>query len=283
MLISAYDLHHGHLSRPRSALTDVTFVDSGGYETSDYQDLSATFAHDTKPLEWDENKLMDIYDKWPTYIPAVFVSLDRRGSVARQADQAYGLLKRYPNHLHALLIKPRTQRHRFISVADVAASTQSIGQFHILGVTEKELGNSMIERMDNISRIRLALDDADLRRLPIHIFGGLDPITVPLYFIAGAEIFDGLTWLRFGYQDGAALYRQNSAVRQYGVHHSDDQVKILTLRENLIQLSQLTMQMRRFVTEGDFSKLTPNSEPLQQAYELLVTRNPRVKSPRKVA
>lgn len=283
MLISAYDLYYRHLAKPRSALTNITFVDSGGYETSEYQDLSATFAVDLRPRKWNERKLMEVYDKWPAFIPAVFVSHDRRGSAGRQASQALKLLKRYPQHLHAFLIKPRTQRDRFIAVEDIIGSTGPIGQFQILGVTEKELGNSMIERMDNISRIRLALDDAQLEKMPIHVFGGLDPITVPLYFLAGAEIFDGLTWLRFGYHRGAALYRQNSAVRQYGVHHSDDQVKLLTLRENLIQLSELTMQLRRFLTDRDFSKLAPNSEALRQAYDLLVTKNPRVASVRKVA
>jgi hypothetical protein len=277
MLISAYDLYHGNLSRPRTALTNITFVDSGGYETSEYQDLSATFVQDFRPRAWDQKKLTQVYDRWPAYIPAVFVSYDCHGSVAQQATQARRLLDRYPQHLHALLVKPRTKRGRFVALEDIVANTVSIGQFHILGVTEKELGDSMIQRMDNISRIRLTLDDAHLQRMPIHIFGGLDPITVPLYFLAGAEIFDGLTWLRFGYHNGAALYRQNSAVREYGVHYSDDQVKLLTLRENLVQLSDLTMQMRRFLTATDFSKLAPNSAALEKAYDLLVTRNPRVR------
>ena len=94
-----------------------------------------------------------------------------------------------------------------MSVEDIVANVSTIGRFHILGITEKELGDSMIERMDNIARIRLALDDAGLQRVAMHIFGGLDPITVSLYFLAGAEIFDGLTWLRFGFNGGAALYR----------------------------------------------------------------------------
>jgi hypothetical protein len=283
MLISAYDLYYQHLALPRSATTDITFVDSGGYETSDFQDLSTVFTTEVRPRKWNERKLKEVLNKWPAFIPAVFVSHDRRGPVSRQAEGAQRLLGQYPKHLHAFLVKPRTQRDPFVSVQDIVANTASIGQFQILGLTEKELGNSIIERMDNVSQIRLALDDAHLEKLPIHVFGSLDPITVPLYFLAGAEIFDGLTWLRFGYHDGAALYRQNSAVRQYGVHQSDDQVKLLTLRENLVQLSHLTMQMRRFLNHGDFAQLAPNGEPLKQAYELLVSRNPRVDSPQRVA
>ena len=283
MLISAYDLHYRHVRRPRRAVANITFVDSGGYETSQYQDLSSTFIQDSKPRAWDERRLKRVYGSWPDYIPAVFVSYDQRGAVKRQARRALALLSEYPQQLHAFLVKPRTQRERFVSVDDIGANLDLIGRFHLLGVTEKEIGNSMIERMDTISRIRLALDDAGLRRVVIHVFGGLDPITVPLYFLAGAEIFDGLTWLRFGYHDGAALYRQNSAVRRYGVHHSDDQVKLLSLRQNLTNLSELTMQLRRFLTDCDFAKLAPNGACLREAYELLFSKNPRVGPAQRVA
>jgi hypothetical protein len=283
MLLSAYDLYYDHLKRPRKAITDVLFVDSGGYETSQYQDLSTTFVPETKARAWSEAKVKEVYDTWPDYIPAVFVSYDQRGAVRHQARRALALLSRYPRHLHAFLVKPKTQRDRFVSVEDIVSSIDLIGQFHLFGVTEKELGNSIIERMDVLSRIRLALDDAGLKRVPIHVFGGLDPITVPLYFLAGAEVFDGLTWLRFGYHGGAALYRQNSAVRNYGVHHSDDQIKLLTLRQNLIQLSELSMQLRRFLTDFDFNKLSPNGGHLQEAYQLLMNKNPRVGPAQKVA
>ena len=275
MLVSAYDLHHRHIKRLSRAIANITFVDSGGYETSPYQDLSTTFAQDTKARAWDLAKLRHVYDAWPDHIPAVFVSYDERGAVKRQAKRALALLSDYPRHLHAFLVKPRTKESRFVSIDDIVGNLDLIGRFHVLGLTEKELGGSMIGRMENIARVRLALDDAGFRRVIIHVFGGLDPITVPLYFLAGAEIFDGLTWLRFGYDKGAALYRQNSAVRRHGVHQSDDQVKLLTLRENLIQLSNLGIQMRRFLTDRDFDKLAPNAVELREAFELLVSKNPR--------
>jgi hypothetical protein len=129
--------------------------------------------------------------------------------------------------------------------------------------------------MENCARLRLALDDAKLP-LPIHIFGSLDPMSVCLYFLAGAEIFDGLTWLRYGYSDGVALYRQNSAARQLGIHHTDDQVKLLTMAHNLLHLSNLAMKMRRFLVDQDFSQLDPNEKVLRDAFDDLRSRNARV-------
>jgi len=283
MLISAYDLYHKLIKRPRRAIANITFVDSGGYETSDLQDLSTVFVQAWKHHPWTKARLRQVYDSWPDYVPAVFVNYDDRGSVVQQGKRALSLLRSYPKHLHAFLVKPKRKEDRFISVDEIINGIDVVEPFHILGITEKELGSSMIDRMDAIARIRLALDDAGLQRVALHIFGGLDPITVPLYFIAGAEIFDGLTWLRFGFCQGAAWYRQNSGVRLFGVHYSDDHVKLLTLQQNLLQLSELTMQLRRFLIDLDFTKLSPNEMAIRNAYDLLRTRNPRFGGNERVA
>lgn len=278
MLISAYDLHYANIDPLQHAITELTFVDSGGYETSSFQDLSATFAHPVHRKSWSEARLQKVYDEWPEHIPAVFVNFDsarRRGSVAEQARQAHTLLKSYPNQLRCFLVKPEKRTDKIIPVDQVIANVPYFNRFQILGLTEKELGASVIQRMENCAKIRLALDDAHLS-IPIHIFGSLDPISVCLYFISGAEIFDGLTWLRYGYGDGAALYRQNSAARRLGIHHTDDQVKLLTMEHNLLYLSALAMQLRRFLNANDFAQLAPNQEVLKEAFQLLQSKNSRV-------
>jgi hypothetical protein len=276
MLVSAYDLHHGHLHKPTNILTELVFLDSGGYETSDFQDLSTIFSHPTSAKDWKETDLRGVYDSWPSHIPAVFVSYDRRKPVRQQIRSARSLFKNYPEQLHALLIKPRTKRSNRLPMAELLSDVRELSSFHVIGVTEKELGGSMLERMENIAKLRLALDDAQLRHIPLHIFGSLDPLTVPLYFLSGAEIFDGLTWLRFGYHGGAALYQQNCAVRRFGVHYTDDQVKLLNIQYNLNSLVETTNQMRRFLIDGDFDRLAPNGRDLATAFDLLKTRNPRV-------
>ena len=55
--------------------------------------------------------------------------------------------------------------------------------------------------MKNIAQIRRALDGVGLDT-PLHVFGSLDTVTTPMYFMAGADIFDGLTWLRFAFYNG---------------------------------------------------------------------------------
>jgi hypothetical protein len=41
--------------------------------------------------------------------------------------------------------------------------------------------------MLNIAKLPLALDQAGMRKIPLHIFGALDPLSSALYFMAGAE------------------------------------------------------------------------------------------------
>ena len=278
MLVSAYDIHHGHIDYPKSALTNIVIVDSGGYETSDLLDMSATFHQSVSPKDWDEAKLFSVLDAWPPFAPAIFVSFDDSHaplSLRDQIERARRMAARYPRQLHAFLAKPETKGQQYVQMGNLLASVRELAGFHVIGVTEKELGNSAIERMKQLASLRLALDEADMENVPIHVFGSLDPVSVCLYFLAGAEIFDGLTWLRYAYLDGMAVYRHNAAARLDMLARLDVFVTVATMQGNLSYLTNLTNQMRKFLNQQDFSHLSPNDKLLYQAYELLRTKMKR--------
>jgi hypothetical protein len=128
--------------------------------------------------------------------------------------------------------------------------------------------------MQNIAALRLAMDDAGINK-PIHIYGSLDPITSILYFLAGAEIFDGLTWLRYGYAEGLACYRNIYSVRAIGIRAREAFIKAMTMRNNLSYLLDLTDQMRKFLLDSDFERFGNNARDIRAGYELLLTRNKR--------
>src|SRR5437762_1985645 len=77
---------------------------------------------------------------------------------------------------------------------------------------EQELGRSILERARNIARIRRALVEIG-NDLPIHIFGCLDPGLVRYYAMAGADIFDGLQWLRNVITEGGTIRMSTVIVR----------------------------------------------------------------------
>jgi hypothetical protein len=278
MLVSAYDLSHNYLGPIENAITEITFVDSGGYEISDYHDLSAVYRYPVNHEEWPEKNLRDVYDSWPEHVPAVFVSYDHpdiHRSLSHQIEAARQLFESYPQQLHILLIKPETKGQLYIQKENIVANVDKLSNFHIVGITEKELGNSILARMTTLATIRVAMDDAGLQRIPIHVFGSLDPLVSVLYFLAGAEIFDGLTWIRYGYTNGLACYLNNYGVRRIGIKKHDDKVKVKTFEDNLKYLLDLTRQMRRFLTDRDFSVFEYNSDILRESYALLRKKNKR--------
>lgn len=278
MLISAFDIACEHLPIFESAITELTFVDSGGYEISDFHDLSAVYNYPLKEQDWSVEKLTEVYSSLPGHIPAVFVGYDHpdlRMPLHEQIELAKKLLSSYPKQLHTLLIKPETEDQDYVQVKNVVASCEDLSGFHIIGFTEKELGSSILKRMANIAEIRIAMDDNNIN-LPIHVYGSLDPITSILYFLSGAEIFDGLTWLRYGYANGYACYWNNYGAKAIGIDRNDDFIKAKTIQENLSSLKILTNQMQKFLLEYDFKQFVHNPDFFRDSYDLLRTKNKRI-------
>ena len=117
MLISAYDLAYENLEPLRSSITEIVIVDSGGYEISDYYDLSAVSRKPVQPKEWNLQLLRAVYDAWPERIPAILVSYDHpslRHSLQDQIESARSLFSHYPRQLHTLLVKPETKNQHFL-------------------------------------------------------------------------------------------------------------------------------------------------------------------------
>jgi hypothetical protein len=277
ILVSAYDIHHKHLPRPgrfRYKPT-ITFVDSGGYEVGPEYDLSAVYRYEHKEKPWGLRQLKTVLDSWPGHMPAVFVSCDKVSagkSMGRQASEAHGLFERYPRQLHNFLMKPSGQFGGSLrdTIRGSQAALKQLRGFHIIGVAEKELGSSMLERMETLATLRRMLDEAEIRS-PIQVFGALDPVCSCLYLLAGAEIFDGLTWLRFAYSGGQCTYLPSHGVLT-GLDSEDDFLVSKILSDNYAALRKLQLAMRDFVTTGDFRKLEPHGEFLQKASDSLLTR-----------
>jgi hypothetical protein len=274
MLVSAYDISHKYLPKLDQPITDITFVDSGGYETSDMHDLSSVFRNPVPKKTWKQENLKKVYDNWSPLIPAIFVNYDDsnlRRSIEQQIEDAEDFLAPYSKQMRAILLKPETENQRFIKVENVITNVKRLNNFHIIGFTEKELGNSILDRMRNIARIRLELDEKSIK-VPIHVFGSLDPVSSPLYFLSGAEIFDGLTWLRYGYSNGVASYTHNTVALEIGIDNNPIKIQAASLTNNYNYLIRLQNEMKMFLNDGDFEVFKYNSDFLKKSYNLLRTR-----------
>lgn len=274
-LISAYDVYYKYIPEPQDLVitVDLMFLDSGGYEVSEDRDLSAVEKPVHRPKEWNAEKLQAIVDRWPEGLPAVFVSYDHsnhRRPVIEQLRDARQSMLAQPRHLHSFLLKPQTKEEETLEPALQALGEQirDLAGFQLLGVTEKEIGNSPLDRMVRIAKLRRSLDDAGLP-IPIHVFGALDPLSVCLYFVAGAEVFDGLTWSRYAYSSGQCVYIHNKATLAYGLDMNDDEGRVRTIKENMRYLDRLERSLRRFSETSDWDQLMDHHDFVRTATDQL--------------
>lgn len=273
-LVSAYDVHYGFLPTPGEfpVKPELIFVDSGGYEISDFDDLSTVYRPTTIAQEWTLDHLKAVMAQWPGELPAAFVSFDHpkhRKPLMDQVKDARRLFVGRQEHLTSLLIKPETDSQLTLkeALASARANSSELKSFDIVGVTEKELGSSVLEKMVALSRLRQEMDAVGVTA-PIHVFGALDPLSICLYFIAGAEIFDGLTWLRFAYSSDRCLYVQDAGALEFGIHTRNNDIRARTVANNAYYLEALEHSLRDFQDSGDFGKL-PHADFMKASSERL--------------
>jgi hypothetical protein len=277
-LISAYDVYYDDIPAPADLpfTPDVIVLDSGGYEISTDRDYSSVIDPLPAPKPWDITKWESVVSAWPDELAMMAISFDRQDERKPFDDQVALARQRFGkchHHLHSFLLKPETTSQMTLdkSLRAAIANAKELGSFDVIGVTEKELGRSMLDRMAHIASLRLAMDDAEVAA-PIHVFGALDPVSVCLYYISGAEVFDGLTWIRYAYDEGRCVYTHNVGALKYGLHMRDDFIKSRALSENYYYLQDLQRRLREFETTGSYDKLKPHDKLVADAWDSLRTR-----------
>lgn len=202
MLISAFDIYHRTFYRPTTAFGNqqIIFVDSGGYELSTefdptepvhvttVRDTSTKDSADEEEKEFSEAQYRTVLDKLPSKSTYVITSFDwgtKRQEITTQIRHARKLFNEYPMHLHNFLVKLGKKR-KYVNMDTLVANVKQLKQFHVLGITEKELGKNLIDKLLNLAKLRVAMDREKVH-IPIHVYGGLDPTITPLYFLAGAS------------------------------------------------------------------------------------------------
>lgn len=266
VLVSAYDIFHGKIAAPD--FPPFVFLDSGGYEASKDADLSDLREHEHAPVTWSLEAYNEVIASWQSSIPTVIISYDHpdeRLPIKEQITRAKSVIPIRQGVSREILLKPETADQRYLKIQSVIDDVHAFAEFDVIGFTEKEIGSSIFDRMKNIATVRLALHHAGLE-LPIQIFGSLDTITTPLYFVAGADIFDGLAWLRFGFKDGHTLYRQNYGVLALSVDTKWHLIDARCWSNNYYYLKDLQLEMRRFLKDGDFSVFRPHDSLIRDVY-----------------
>jgi len=281
ILVSAYDIFHSHLRKPERYFKnkEMVFIDSGGYELGPDFDSTEPI-HLLTPtkkftLENYTEVLRDLSEEFP-FAVANFDYGTKQKPLLDQILAGQKLFGKFPALLTDFIIKP-VGGQQYLDVDDIIRHIKKFQAFSILGIAEKDLGKDLAQKLKFVAKLRLAMDREEVA-IPIHLWGGLDPIFTPLYFFAGAEIFDGISWLRYAYIDGVATYRDCYNVLSGGIETPMDHVRALTLSHNLEFLRSQSTNFREFVIHKAkrFDMFGSRAGVLEKAYRTMVTQTPAI-------
>ena len=246
-LVSAYDIGHGLLEGQDIYCSDVLFVDSGGYEAKLTYDPGEVYNDDRRGRPWSLEDYRAVLEGLSPLSQLVAVSFDHAGPLplSMQIEEARDLFRTYPGYASDFLCKPE-EGSLFVDVDKLTANIETvIGSFSILGVTEKELGESLLERCRSLLQIRAALL-ATGSEMPIHVFGCMEPLSIISYFLCGADVFDGLTWLCLAFSGSLPVYGHVDTILQGEWGFRDEDLLVARWIRNLRVLRELNRAMSMY-------------------------------------
>lgn len=207
-LASAYDIFHARTKMERKEFAkllrrcgergSIILLDSGNYEARCSDDRTWTFHKLDAVLREVSPEVCFSFDALPERRHSVRLNVDRTiSSVARTAgSQRSGITVPIVHADRKAL--PRM-------VKDVAEGINA----QVVAVTERELGQDILERASEIRLIRRALDRTG-RDIPLHVLGTSDPVSILAYSLVGADSFDGLDWTRRFVEPSSGILRDFS-------------------------------------------------------------------------
>ena len=255
LLISAYDIHYGflqdsnafrrHFRNSRYAQIPLLSIDSGWYEKGS-DPIDKQFGENQhESLRWEKADYQSTIDTLDDDVRPMVVSWDHFGSYPEQIAAGQDFFGGRTSLASTMLLKPpdNSGLHDFDKLSREDFS--NLRAFDVVGVTEREVGGTVLDRLVNTARLRQVLDDVGVEA-PIHVLGGLDPLYTPLYFAAGAELFDGLGWLRYAYREGVAMHRDTAAILDRQVTTNRTPTLLSLCLGNLQELRRLSQDLRLF-------------------------------------
>jgi hypothetical protein len=259
LLVSAYDVHNRLLPKESVNASDAVILDSGGYEARATYDPDGAYIENTRSEEWTLAQYRSVLDDIEPLSQLMVVSFDYGGPLplAEQVASARSIFAEYPYYASDFLLKAEGMGVPFVDVDSVVKNIQTItGSFCVLGITEKELGSSMLERCQNLLKVRGALRAAG-SEMPIHVFGCLEPLSILAYFLCGADVFDGLSWLRsaFSYPDGLVVHGSTDAMIRGEWRYHDSERRGARWIRNLGVLRTLSQAMEDYCLSRSIERL----------------------------
>lgn len=257
-LLSLYDYRYllSDCLEPNNDDTRIRIWDSGGYETSKEDDLSSHFSAIRGKEHWTEELYVETANSISLSERDILVNFDSYENrsdrpVAAQMENACRLFGQIPGvYLRDVLLH-----------VDAAADPKSVveavarfdGSFDIIGFTEKGVAPTWYHGIKFVSGVRAALNAELGTYIPIHLFGCFDPKSTTRFCFAGADIFDGLSWLRYFIKDGYTYYcREYEDFVHSSEHAQLGDYFIEIANHNITEIVKLRNDLSYCVSSCDF-------------------------------
>ncbi len=243
-LISAFDLNYGKLDRTKIWSPEIVFIDSGNYEARHF----SNYKSEKQKQAWNKNILIKTIEELKPISELGIINFDIYTDLEVQINTAIQFFENYPKYIHDFLIKPEKKNKYVWDFKKIEYLREKLNTFDIIGITEKELGDRLDERCKNLIKFREILGE----KTPIHIFGCLDFISVILYVLCGADIFDGTSWMRFFYWKGYAVYSKQYDFLTEKWNDKSYLNEIQALKDNLIHNKKFENKLKQFINSLHF-------------------------------
>ena len=202
-LVSASDLASGCIPAGVIGEVNVTVIDSGMYESRKQVDVCIAHGLPAANGSWSRDDYFEIAADVDAAANGILVNYDGYEPLEEQIRRAEEDFSHAPHTANDFLLKPESPA-RLVNVTRVAKHVDELAQFDIIGIAAREAGDSLTQRCRTVVTLRDTLDDANIN-LPIHVFGAITPLEVLTYFFCGADVFDGLNWLRLAFRERGSI------------------------------------------------------------------------------
>ena len=262
-LVSAFDIACSRVPTSVADTVNVVILDSGAYEIQSGSADCVDFPGSSHPENWTYEEYRVAVKLMSDRTNLILVNFDRIGSLECQIEGAIQDFSLFPQAASDFLVKP-VDGMEWVNIPKLSQHLETIQQFGVIGITAREIGPSLLRRCNSIVMLRDLLGDAGIET-PIHVFGAIQPYEVLTYFFCGADIFDGLNWLRFAFRGDSSVPIDETAMEDLKWNLSDSDLSDRERTRNLGLLFRLQEELQKYAASGDMEALAEEFPIARQA------------------
>ena len=252
-LVSALDLASGCIPAEVTDEVNLVLIDSGMYEARNSSCVQEDHCLSTTSAQWLRQEYLEIAGDIDVDANVILVNYDKAASLPEQIAWAADDFAHVPQAASDFLVKPESSSG-LVNVAKLARHAGELQQFDIVGIAASEAGESLVKRCSTVVMLRDAMGDAGLDS-PIHIFGAINPMEVLAYFFCGADIFDGLNWLRLAFRKYGSMPIEEAAFEEQNFNLDDSDLRMDQRILNLGFLYRLQESLHQYCLSNDLDVL----------------------------